>query len=96
MSPTVMTNSGFNTSASTLAAFVGVETLKAIPDNGALILFDPKDPLGEISARVVRRYLRTGTVLAAQPGMLPDGVDVAVIVGPVFEQGPESVASECL
>ncbi|MFM8998647.1 MAG: hypothetical protein ACKOKE_00925 [Actinomycetota bacterium] len=60
------------------------------------MLFDPDDPLGELAARVVRKFLRTGTVLAALPGMLPDGVDVAVVAGPRFRQGPPSGAEGCV
>ena len=67
-----------------------------MPDNGALVVFDGDDPLGELAARVVRKFLRTGTVLAAPPGTLPDGVDVAVIAGPAFRQGPPSGAEGCI
>lgn len=92
----LLTRSGFNTAPSTLAVFPSAELLKDVPANGALVLFDPDDPLGELAARVVRRFLRAGTVLAAPPGALPAGVDVAVVAGPAFRQGPESGAEGCI
>ena len=67
-----------------------------VPVNGATILFDPTSADGELMARVVRRYLRVGVVVAAPAGSLPAGVDVAVVAGPVFKQGPPSDAGECL
>ena len=67
-----------------------------VPVNGATILFDPTARDGELMARVVRRFLRVGVVVAAPEGSLPAGVDVAVVAGPVFKQGPPSDAGECL
>lgn len=67
-----------------------------VPVNGATILFDPAAPEGELMARVVRRFLRVGVVVAAPDGALPVGVDVAVVAGPVFKQGPPSEAGSCL
>ena len=65
------------------------------PVNGATILFDPSSPTGPAMARVVRRFLRAGTVLGVPPGSMPEGIDVAVIVGPTFRPGPPNAPGEC-
>lgn len=73
-------DSGFAVQEDALTSWGALE--RDIPATAAAILFRPGSEEGELMARVVRRFLGVGLVVAAPPGSMPPGVDVAVIVGP--------------
>jgi hypothetical protein len=67
---------------------------------GSVILYDPKVLDGQAMADVVASYLRNMKEMPAPKGLLPAGVDVAVVVTAGYElpppptSGPTST-SEC-
>ncbi|MFM7718125.1 MAG: LCP family protein [Actinomycetota bacterium] len=91
----LLVRSGFAVGPEILGAFP-VALDRPTPVNGATVLFDPTSRTGPQMARVVRRFLRAGTVVAAPPGSLPEGTDVAVVVGPTFRPGPPLAPGDCL
>lgn len=73
-------DSGFAVQEDALTSWGALE--RDLPATAAAILFRPGSDEGELMARVVRRFLGVGIVVAASSGSLPPGVDVAVVVGP--------------
>jgi len=93
-----LTMAGFDTSTPLQPLSALGELPKGI--RGSVILYDPKVPDGQAMADVVASYLRNMKEMPAPKGLLPAGVDVAVIVAPGYElpppptSGPTST-SEC-
>jgi hypothetical protein len=93
-----LTKAGFDTSTPLQPLSALGELPKGI--KGSVILYDPKATDGQAMADVVATYLRNMKEMPAPKGLLPAGVDVAVIVTPGYElpppptSGPTSI-SEC-
>jgi LCP family protein required for cell wall assembly len=91
----VLVKGGFNTGdalgPSPLSELTGELSVK-----GSAILYDPGSADGEAMAEVVRGYLPNLDVMPATRHLLPEDVDVAVVIGanyqipPPPEQGPAS------
>lgn len=76
----LLTDAGFDTSPGVLDA-----SPAELPAKGSLLLYREGE---EAMARVVGSYLRNLELLAAAPGSLSNGEDVAVVLAPPYELPP--------
>ena len=83
----VLLKSGFNIGYA-LTPFPVSDLPGEVPVTGSAILYDPGSVDGEAMAQVVRGYLPNLEIVPATRDLLPEGVNVAVVVGANYELPP--------